>query len=402
MSTGTPHAMRAAVAGMIAMAVCMGVGRFVFTPILPHMLSANLFSTADAGVMAGLNFLGYLLGAIGAAWQGFARHRRTWFVIALLASAATTLAMGLTGDFILQCVLRFASGVASAFAMIFVTTMVMAVLHEEGRERLIAVHFAGVGTGILVSALLVSGMVETGAGWRWLWLAAGILAFAGWLSSFLLSPRPPVPAKQPVPEASARRRRTPGFSAALWLLIGSYGCFGFGYVITATFINTIAVTAAHSGTGDAASGLAAVEPWLWPAVGMAAIPSVWLWNKLAQAAGIFTTYAIACLAEAAGIGVLLIWVTPLSLVVSGVLLGGTFVAITAIGLAKARNMAGYEAPAAIALMTAAFGAGQILGPVFAGYAHELWDSFAPSLEAAMIALLFAVVLTVLAARSERA
>ena len=76
--------------------------------------------------------------------------------------------------------------------------------------------------------------------------------------------------------------------------------------------------------------------------------------------------------------------------------------ITAIGLAKARNMAGYEAPAAIALMTAAFGAGQILGPVFAGYAHELWDSFAPSLEAAMIALLFAVVLTVLAARSERA
>ena len=55
-----------ALAGMVALAVPMGVGRFAFTPILPMMqLDAGL-SIAAGAWLASANYLGTLMGALAA------------------------------------------------------------------------------------------------------------------------------------------------------------------------------------------------------------------------------------------------------------------------------------------------------------------------------------------------
>ena len=49
-------ALRLSVAGLICLAVAMGIGRFAFTPLLPMMREEGLVSVADGGNLALAHF----------------------------------------------------------------------------------------------------------------------------------------------------------------------------------------------------------------------------------------------------------------------------------------------------------------------------------------------------------
>src|SRR6202162_5281772 len=70
-----------AVAGLTALGVAMGIGRFAFTPILPMMQQDAAVSVGEGGWLASANYLGYLLGALSA--------------VALRVRAATAIRAGL-------------------------------------------------------------------------------------------------------------------------------------------------------------------------------------------------------------------------------------------------------------------------------------------------------------------
>ena len=72
------HATGIAIAGLIALAAGMGIGRFVYTPVLPFMEEALGLTKPQAGVIASVNFLGYLLGALVAASPTLPGSRRFW------------------------------------------------------------------------------------------------------------------------------------------------------------------------------------------------------------------------------------------------------------------------------------------------------------------------------------
>lgn len=362
-----PRPLALAIGGLVALAAAMGIGRFVYTPILPVMTEALGMTQATAGFIASANFLGYLAGAFLAATRLLRGSRRAWFLGGLAASGVTTGAMAFVDAEWAFLVLRFVGGVASAFVLVFSSALIIDRLHAAGRSGLTALYFAGVGIGIALSALLVAGLAALGFGWRAHWLASGVVSVVALAVVVVLVPDRAEAKAGPATE-SARPKR--GLAA----LVTAYGLFGFGYVITATFLVAIV---------RGSDAIRPLEPLVWLVVGLAAIPSVAFWTGVARRIDIARAFALACLLEAAGVTASVLWIATPGVLLAAALLGGTFVGITALGLVGARQLSRGDARHTLAMMTTAFGLGQTVGPAFAGILSDATGSFvAPSLVAA--------------------
>jgi predicted MFS family arabinose efflux permease len=371
-----------AIGGLLATAAGIGIGRFVYTPILPPMVEALLLSKSEAGLIASANFVGYLAGALLASWPGLPGSRRGWLLGGLAANTLTLAAMGLTTSFGLFLLARLVAGMASAFILVFGSALVLDRLARAGRSGLSALHFAGVGLGIAISAAVVALMLAQGAAWQSLWFASAAIALVAGVAAGALVPADDETAPGIAPAATPER---PGFG----LLIAAYGLFGFGYVITATFLMELV---------RESPVLRSLEPYAWILVGLAAAPSVALWVALARRWGILKGFAAAAAVEAVGVACSVLLLSEIAIVIAAVLLGGTFMGLTALGLMAARERGHGDPRARIALVTAVFGIGQIVGPAFAGYAYDLSGSLlVPSLTAAA-ALLVAAALALAADR----
>src|SRR6266446_3050564 len=128
----TPVAL--ALGGLVAMAAAVGIGRFVYTPILPLMVEDLGMTKGAAGLLASANFAGYLAGALLAVTPTVRGSRRTWLIIALTVSSLTTGAMAFASSDVAFLALRFAGGVASAFVLVFASALVLDRLGAAGRS----------------------------------------------------------------------------------------------------------------------------------------------------------------------------------------------------------------------------------------------------------------------------
>ncbi|HJR21371.1 MAG TPA: YbfB/YjiJ family MFS transporter [Dongiaceae bacterium] len=362
--------------GAVALASAMGIGRFAYTPILPEMVAALQLSASEAGLIASANFAGYLIGALVAAAHLFAPRRRGWMLTALLVSALTTGAMAATSSLLVFLMLRFLGGFASAFALVFTSSLVLDRLSETGRGHMAGHQFAGVGAGIAISAVLVASLAAQHVAWQWQWLAcAALSALALAAVAALIPPRPHT-------AASSGGNNGATLGSALAALIVAYGLFGFGYVITATFLVQLVRTN---------PAIMPLEPYVWLIVGLAAVPSVPLWTMVGRRFGTGEAYAIASLVLAAGVLASVLWIAPAGAILASILLGSTTIGITVMGLVGARRLAAGAASRIIGLMTASFGLGQIIGPIFAGWVHDLTGTFLlPSVAAAGLLVLSAI------------
>ncbi|MCB1524762.1 MAG: YbfB/YjiJ family MFS transporter [Rhodoblastus sp.] len=385
--TQPPSPARLAIGGMLAMASAFGIGRFVYTPILPVMIADGALTPASAGIVAAANFLGYLLGALAGASAATQRHPRLFFLGGLLAGGLSLAGMAAPPSIPVFSIMRFVGGFGSAFVIVCLSSMALEPLVRAGRIGLSAAPFAGVGFGIAFSSGLVSVLASAGVGWKAMWVANALVSTAMALLLFFLLPAPSLPAHAPAP---AGRGGLPRISPALAALVVSYGLFGFGYVITATFLVAIVRETAS---------LATLEPYAWAIVGLAGALSIPFWSWVARRTTDVFAYVAGCLVEATGVALSVVSPTPATIIISGIFLGGTFMAITAIGLGIARRLTQMAPQRAQAIMTSAFGLGQIVGPALAGHMRETSGSFvAPSLIAAA-ALVVAGALGAFVARS---
>ncbi len=366
------EALRILLGGMLGMALAMGIGRFAFTPILPLMQRDLGMSNATAGWIAGLNYLGYLAGAIGCSLLPQLLRSRLLTGGALFASIATTLLMGATVSVPGWGVLRLAGGFASAILFIVISAEVADALTRRGHFHWTGALYGGVGFGIALSGSFVP-VLDAFGQWRAAWGGMGLLAVLLAFVGIVLGRRQDM--IQAVPAEAAAKD---GVMRAVWPLATSYFFEGLGYVVTATFL--VAIIAATP-------ALAPFAPYSWVAVGVAAIPSTILWPQLARRCGARTALLLAYGLQAAGI-LASIWAENFWLVLfAAVSFGATFLGIVALTMAEGTRRVPRERRRAAAILTAAFGIGQVLGPPLAGAMADLRQGFSLPLLLATLSII---------------
>ena len=108
-----------------------------------------------------------------------------------------------------------------------------------------------------------------------------------------------MPPDRPRPQVKAAGPRQP-CRAASCLLALAYGLFGFGYIITATFI-----VAMVRGSRE----IAALEPYIWVMFGVSAAPSVAAVDRTRRALGHPPHLRHRAFIEALGVAVSALWLT---------------------------------------------------------------------------------------------
>ena len=364
-----------ALAGCLALAVAMGIGRFAFTPILPLMQEDAGVSVVAGGSLAAANYLGYLAGALTAA-AGAIGPRRAIHV-GLAAIAAATLAMGVSADFAAWLALRAVSGFASAWVLVNVSAWSLDRLGKAGRGDLGGVVYAGVGIGIVFAGLaclaLSAAERSSAEAWLALGLSAALATAALWRS---------------VGSDAARDERASGAAASpreipeFWRLVFCYGDFWLGYIIPATFLPVMAKRIVSDPLWFG---------WAWPAFGAAAVASTLVAAPLTRRTSYRSVWILGNLVMAAGVLIPLAQPGLIGIVVAALCVGGTFMVNTMVGLQEARRVAGKHAKVLMAAMTSAFAAGQIAGPLLVSVLSTR-GGFRLALAAAMPPLLLAAYL----------
>ncbi|MFT3663459.1 YbfB/YjiJ family MFS transporter [Piscinibacter sp.] len=385
-----------ALAGLLALATAMGIGRFAFTPLLPMMLHDGLVDLPGASWLATANYLGYWLGAMACAlqpalWRRWGRSAlaHTAAVRAgLVATVLLTLAMALPLPALWPSA-RFLAGVASAFVFVYVSGWCLARLAALSAPALTGIIFVGPGLGISASGLAAGAMVAQGVGattgWAVFALLAALLTAIAWPH---LRGAVAAPAADDMHDAAPPRGTIAAFTLA-------YGLAGFGYIVTATFLPVIARQALPGSV------------WLdlfWPLFGLGvaigALMTLRVPARIDRRHLLMACYAM----QAAGV-LLSVWLPTLAGFAFGsLLLGLPFTAITLFAMQEARRLRPHGTSALIGLLTAAYGLGQIAGPPMVAWllarTRSPAEGFALALETAAAALLAGLAIYGLLARRQ--
>lgn len=340
------------ITGLVSLAIAMGIGRFAFTPLMPLMLRDGSLDAVTGTEWAGANYIGYLVGALTASM--FGRSPQNGIRVGLIGVALTTGCMvwGTASLPWIGAVLRGSAGVFSAWVLVCTSGWCLSELARRESTPLGGWMYTGVGLGIALTGVLAWLGGKQSA--LLLWIELGVLAAAGTAYVLRSLAAPSAALAPPAANTSAHRAKGPHPGKGYGGLVFCYSAFGFGYIIPATYLPTMARQLVSD---PLIFGLT------WPIFGAAAALSVAFASRWLSAWPRRKVWAAAQAVMALGTLLPLCQQSLWMLTASAVLVGGTFMVATMAGLQLARERMPSNPTPLLARMTAGFAAGQIAGPL---------------------------------------
>lgn len=348
--------------GVCGLVLTIGLARFAYTPLLPSLQAQTGLTDAGAGALAAINYAGYMSGALAAAWIDDVRWRHRLYSMGLWMALLTTAAMALSTWMPAWALWRYIGGLCGATGMLLGSGLVLGWLMRHGHRPELGLHFMGIGLGIVVSALGAWGLAQLWPEWWRQWLAFAVLGVVFFVPAWMWRP--------PVPPAVAAAQTDGGTHTVsrrwLWTMLGSYFAAGWGFVISATF--TVAMV-------EREPALAGQGPWAWALVGVAAMPAVFVWDRVARRIGDTRALLLALGLQTVSVVLPTLSGSLAAAMAGAVGYGATFIGIVSLTLALVGRRSPHNPGKAMARLTLSYGAAQMIAPVVAGVMAQTTGTF---------------------------
>lgn len=365
-------------AGILALVVGVGVARFAFTSLLPAMLENHL-SIAFAGMLASVNYVGYLSGSIFSIFIKDIHTKVRFFRFGLALCIITSLLLALTQSQIIWLIARLLAGFGAAMALVVGSAIVMSKLQNTNKTKAMGIHFSGLGFSILVSDLIMRAVFNFSDYWQHAWL---VLAIAGTVfasySAYILSFD-----KQSADQVVKHKFDKALFSPLVIVLALAYFTEGVGMVVQATFLPDIV---------NSLPGLAGYGGYAWMAVGLAGIPSCIIWMRLAHRYNSIDMMILAMALQVIGILIPIFSTNIVLNLISGILYGATFIGLVALFMNLAGQLAGKNPVFIMGMITAAYGVGQVVAPLYCVALIEKFDNYNAALYVTAMIVVVGIIL----------
>ena len=369
-------------AGIIGLFIGVGVARFSYTSLLPSMLADNTLSLTFSGILASINYVGYLSGPIFAIFIKDINTKVKYFRLGIILCILTTIIMGVTTNEILWLLGRVIAGFGAAMALVVGAAIVMTKLNFQDKTKAMGIYFSGIGIA-LASSDIISRYVLSFSSWQNSWIvltfcAIAVAAYPLYILSF-------------DKEISQKNEKHP-FNKALFspfvvVLIVAYFTEGVGFVIQGTFLPTIL---------KSIEGLESVAGLSWLLVGLAGIPSSIIWMRLAHKYGSVNIIIIAMSLQIVGILIPTFSTNMYLNLFSGILYGATFVGLVALFMNLGGKLAASNPVMLMGALTTAYGIGQVTAPLYAVSLTHLTGNYNYALYLTAAIVLFGVLILLLA------
>ncbi|MFC5521863.1 YbfB/YjiJ family MFS transporter [Polaromonas jejuensis] len=346
--------------------VALGFTRFAYALLLPPMQSEFGWSFTAAGALNTSNAIGYLAGALLAAWLGQRFGKLQTFTWAMVASALALLASAWPSSFALLLGVRAAGGLATAVAFVLGTSLAAGAMPGRPAAAL-SIYFAGSGLGVVLAGTLIPLAHANGSAidWRQAWLLMGLVSL---LASALAWHAARLSMRQ-------SRASVPGPAVPVWVPLGpsllANLLYGAGYVGYMTFMIALLKRLGFA---------TALTMVFFALIGGASLLASPLWGRVLGRLPTGRGFALVSAMVAVGTVPALIWPAPWAVIASALIFGASFMAgPAAVSVVAQRLLPGASLTWGLALLTAAFSLGQSIGPLLGGWISDATGSLSAGL-----------------------
>jgi MFS family permease len=215
--------------------------------------------------------------------------------------------------------------------------------------------------------------------WQVHWLVFALIGMFFFIPAWLW--RPPQPSHTHATQANTAVLQPSG--RWWWTLILAYFAAGWGFVISATF--TVSIV-------ERQPSLAGQGSLAWALVGCAAVPAVFMWDRVARRVGEVKALVLAYTLQAIAVVLPALSNDLWAALLSAIGYGATFIGGVSLTLALVGRLSPHNPGKAMAKLTLSYGAAQVIAPVIVGAMTQYSGRFDTSLWLTAGVLLIGVLL----------